>query len=352
MISQKAKSIMLALAAICGVSTGLFLSAQYRKANVLTVSTDFVMDTFVEYKMYGENGKDALMEISRQLRDFESKFSMHRADSEISSLNQASGKNAVALSSEVHSLLERAKALSLASEGAFDITIAPLTKIWGITSETPTVPSDEEISEAMALINADELILWGENRAELLREGQAVDLGGIAKGAACDIVRQVAEEFGITRGYVSIGGNIVALEKKPFGSDFWFGIRDPQRGANDSLCAVQLYGKTMATTGAYERFFEQDGVTYHHVLDPQTGWPADSDLLSVSVICEDGALADYLSTTLYVLGKETVLDCLERQDFQLIAVGEDGNVYCSSSLKGEMRADPAAAYEFVYGERQ
>ena len=165
-------------------------------------------------------------------------------------------------------------------------------------------------------------------------------------------LEKVAEEYGITRGYVSIGGNIVALEEKPLGSDLWFGIRDPQRGANDAVCAVQLYGKTMATTGGYERYFEQDGVKYHHVLDPQTGYPADSGLLSVTVISKDGALADYLSTTLFVLGKDTVLDCLDRSDFQLVAIDEEGIVYCSESLKGDLKADPAASYEFVYGERQ
>ena len=109
----------------------------------------------------------------------------------------------------------------------------------------------------------------------------------------------------------------------------------------------------MATTGTYERYFEEDGIVYHHVLDPETGWPADSDLLSVSVISEDGALADFLSTTLFVLGKEIVLTCLEHSDFQVIAIGEDGKIYCSSSLEDVIvPTESSTAYEFVYGEKE
>ena len=309
----------------------------------------FAMDTYMTLSASGKGSEETLQKIQAEITRLESLLDRTDESSLISQLNRANGAS-VSVDEETCRLLSASAAYADATGGAFDITVAPVVSAWGFTSDQFRVPTQSELETLLQTVGTEHMTL-SEKEAALSPNTQ-IDLGGIAKGAACDIVRQVAEEYGVTRGYVSIGGNIVALEKKPFGSDFWFGIRDPQRGANDSLCAVQLYGKTMATTGAYERFFEQDGVTYHHVLDPQTGWPADSDLLSVSVICEDGALADYLSTTLYVLGKETVLDCLERQDFQLIAVGEDGKVYCSSSLKGEMRADPAAAYEFVYGERQ
>ncbi len=350
MTNQNTKQLMAILAAALVTAGGLWLGSSYRKANRPAIATDFVMDTFVEQKLYGENAKAAVNEISRRLRDYEQRFSMHLDSSEISKLNAAAGKGPVELSADVYELLRRSRDLSLASEGAFDVTIAPLTKSWGVTSDSPSVPTEQEIAEAKALVNAEELLLHEDGSAELLREGQAVDLGAIAKGAACDIVREVAAEYNIQRGYVSIGGNIVALEQKPLGSDFWFGIRDPNGDAAASICAVQLYGKTMATTGGYERYFEEDGVRYHHVLDPQTGWPADSDLLSVTVISEDGALADYLSTSLFVLGKETVLSCLDRADFQLIAVGEDRTVYCSESLEGKLqRPGNTAVYDFVYG---
>ena len=351
MNSQTCKQLMAAAAVLLGAAGGLSLAGWYRQANTPAISMDFVMDTLVEQKLYGKQADEAVSDISAKLKEFEQTFSMHLDGSEISKLNAASG-NPIAISDEVYALLERGKELSLQSRGAFDLTIAPLTQVWGITSENPTVPSVAEISSALELVNASSLIL--ENgTAQLSKSGQAVDLGGLAKGAACDIVRESAELYGIDCGYVSIGGNMVVLEKKPLGRDFYFGIRDPKGGAQDSICAVTLYGKTMATTGTYERYFEEDGMVYHHVLDPKTGWPADSDLLSVTVISEDGTLADFLSTTLFVLGKDTVLDCLERNDFQLIAVGEDGVVYCSSSLESVIfPTETSTNYEFVFGERE
>lgn len=351
LITEKHRRWLAASAAFLVISGGLLLAAEYRKANQAAVTIDFIMDTVVEQTLYGENASLAAAEIAEQLREFEQNFSMHLPDSPISQLNEAAGREAVMLPEDVYALLSRSKELSLQSMGAFDVTIAPLTKAWGITTENPSVPDAEALAAAMALVDANALQLNKDGTAMLERAGQAVDLGGIAKGAACDIVRSVAEKYGIEKGYVSIGGNMVVLEKKPLGRDIYIGVRDPQASAADAICAVALYGKTMATTGAYERYFEEDGVRYHHVLDPQTGYPADSELLSVSVISEDGTLADYLSTTLFVLGRETVLTCLEREDFQVIAVTHDGQVYCSSSLEGEIQPTKnSSAYEFVYGE--
>lgn len=354
MITQNQRRLLAAMLAAAGIAGGLWLAGCYRKANTPAISTDFIMDTIIEQKLYGQQAETAVQEISAELRDFEALFSMYVEGSEISRLNQAAGEEPVKLSDQVYQLLKRSKGLSQQSGGAFDITIAPLTKAWGITSNNPSVPTEAELAAAKSLIDVDKLVLDDEAQsAQLLEKGQAVDLGGIAKGAACDIVRQVAEKYDITCGYVSIGGNMVVLENKPLGRDFYFGVRDPEGDASQSICAVTLYGKTMATTGGYERFFEENGVVYHHVLDPETGWPADSDLLSVSVISEDGLLADFLSTTLFVLGKDAVLSCLERSDFQIIAVGENHTVYCSSSLEGKLLPSGGdTAYRFVYGERQ
>ena len=354
MITRTQKQILAAVAVTAGIAGGLWAAGCYRKASTPAVSVDFIMDTIIEQKLYGEQAEEAVAEISARLQDFEDAFSMHLDSSEICKLNEAAGGEPVALSEQVYDLLKRSKELSQQSLGAFDVTIAPLSTLWNITGENPTVPGENKIKTAMSLVDVEKLILDDENQTALLLEkGQAVDLGGIAKGAACDIVREVAAEYDITCGYVSIGGNMVVLEEKSLGRDLRFGVRDPEGDSSQSICAVELYGKTMATTGGYERCFEENGVRYHHVLDPNTGWPADSDLLSVTVISEDGTLADYLSTTLFVLGKETVLSCLDREDFQLIAVGEDHTIYCSASLEGELLpTGNNESYTFVYGERR
>ncbi len=345
---QKPAAIFLLAAIAAG---GVLGAVRYRHANTPVYSVDFMMDTIIEQKFYGENAQEAADKIRQELAHFENTFSMYRPESEITKLNEQAGVREVVLSEEAYRLLKRSAELSRSSKGAFDITIAPLTQAWGITSDHPHVPSEQEREAALSLVKIDDLVFDDAlHTAELLRKGQAVDLGGIAKGAACDIVRQVAQEYGITKGYASIGGNLVVLDDKPAGKDLTFGVRDPKGDASQAIGAVTLYGKTMATTGGYERFFEEDGVTYHHVLDPKTGCPAQSDMLSVSVICEDGTLADYLSTTLFVLGKDAVLTCLNREDFQIIAVGADDTIYCSASLEGKiLPVTTSHPYHFVYG---
>ena len=347
---KKWKKIAVAAVLISAAEGALWFMREYNLSQKPAVSTDFIMDTIIEQKFYGKNAELAVQDINEALRQFEAKASMYRKSSEIASLNEAAGTE-VALSPEIYDLLKKSKELSQQSQGAFDITVGPLTKLWGVTSSDPHVPEEEDLAKAMSLVGIEDLHLNDENRtAKLLHKGQAVDLGGIAKGAVCDIVRDVAEQYGITTGYASIGGDMVVLDGKPRNRDFTFGIRDPKGTDSQAIGAVMLYGQTMATTGGYERFFEEDGVTYCHVINPKTGWPAESDLLSVSVISEDGALADFLSTTLFILGKDSVIRCLDRTDFQVIALAEDDIVYCSKSLEGKILPVPDAhPYQFVYG---
>lgn len=180
-------------------------------------------------------------------------------------------------------------------------------------------------------------ILIDGNRAMLRNPGQAIDLGAVAKGAACTIIRQVAQEYEIKTGYVSVGGNLIVLGKDPQGEDFRFAIRDPQGEASEYIATLSLTGSTMATTGAYERWFEQDGKRYHHIIDPRTGYPAESDLLSVSVISEDGMLADCMSTALFIEGKQAALQRMQEEAYQLVIVDTDGNIYYSPSLEGNIQ---------------
>lgn len=348
--TNQSKKVLAALLALVGIGAGLGLGAWYRRENSPVLKVDFIMDTVVEQTLYGPGAEEAAQAVAEGLRAFEAQVSMHRKDSEIACLNAAAGEDAVALSPAVYELLSRAKDLSLASEGAFDLTIGPLSRLWNVTGEDPHVPAEVDIAEALSLVEAEDLELLPDGSAKLTRKGQQVDLGGIAKGAASDLVRQIAKRYGVEKGYISIGGNMVLLEEKPLGQDFRIGIRDPQGNSSDVLCALSFYGQTMATTGAYERYFVEDGVTYHHVLDPKTGWPAQSDWLSVSVLCADGTLADYLSTTFFVLPKEKLLSCLDREDFLLVAVDREGQVYCSAALEGKLFAtSEQLPSDFIYG---
>ena len=311
----------------------------------------YAMNTVIEQKWYGESADTVYTGMETKIREIESVLSLHLSQSEITAINENAGVQPVEVSQRTFDLLQRAKELSEQSDGAFDITIAPVVELWGITSDHPHVPTDEELAQAMALMGLEDLVLDEEAcTAYLTRPGMAIDLGGIAKGWTADQLREYARELGAERGYVSLGGNLMIIGERPDGDPFKFGLRDPQGDASTYLGTITLEdGCTMATTGGYERYFEEDGIRYHHVLDPRTGYPADSDLLSVAVISKDGTLADYLSTTLFVQGLEAAKAAAGSEDYALVMVDQENNVWISGSLRGNFEPhETDADYTYIY----
>ena len=311
----------------------------------------YAMNTVIEQKWYGESADTVYTGMETKIREIESALSLHLSQSEIAAINENAGVQPVEVSQRTFDLLQRAKELSEQSDGAFDITIAPVVELWGITSDHPHVPTDEELAQAMALMGLEDLVLDEEAcTAYLTRPGMAIDLGGIAKGWTADQLREYARELGAERGYVSLGGNLMIIGERPDGDPFKFGLRDPQGDASTYLGTVTLEdGCTMATPGGYERYFEEDGIRYHHVLDPRTGYPADSDLLSVAVISKDGTLADYLSTTLFVQGLEAAKAAAGSEDYALVMVDQENNVWISGSLRGNFEPhETDADYTYIY----
>lgn len=312
----------------------------------------YLMDTLIEVAFYGPHGGKATDALEVRLKEWEENTSLYRLDGDIGRLNASAGEpQSVSLHPEVFGLLVQAKELSLKSEGLFDPTIAPLTLLWNVGGQEAHLPNGQAVESACALVDVHDLVLDGQgSSARLLRRGQAVDLGGIAKGAASRIVYSVMEEYGVKNGYVSLGGNLVVQGRHPRGRDFLFGVRSPWGGEADSFASVSLSGQTMATAGDYIRYFEEDGKHYAHIIDPRTGYPAQSDLCSVSVIASDGAFADFLSTTLFIAGKEAVLSQLGEPSFLLIAVDREKNVYASAGLQGRLQPNPGQlGFTFHFG---
>ena len=311
----------------------------------------YAMNTVIEQKWYGESADTVYTGMETKIREIESVLSLHLSQSEIAAINENAGVQPVEVSQRTFDLFQRAKELSEQSDGAFDITIAPVVELWGITSDHPHVPTDEDLAQAMALMGLEDLVLDEEAcTAYLTRPGMAIDLGGIAKGWTADQLREYARELGAERGYVSLGGNLMIIGERPDGDPFKLGLRDPQGDASTYLGTVTLEdGCTMATTGGYERYFEEDGIRYHHVLDPRTGYPADSDLLSVAVISKDGTLADYLSTTLFVQGLDAAKEAAGSEDYALVMVDQENNVWISGSLRGNFEPhETDADYTYIY----
>lgn len=319
----------------------------------------FAMDTVMEVAAYGPKAEEAVQEAEGQIKALENKLSRTKADSLVSGLNRDGSIRH--LTYDYWNLIARAKEYRDATNGAFDITIAPIMDAWGFTGDQFRVPEQSELNELLKHVNSDEIQVQEEpSYSVTLGEGQAIDLGGIAKGYTSDLVEQTFRANGIESGKISLGGNVFVLGGKPDGSDWRVGIKDP-RNESGLAAILSLRDAYAITSGGYERYFEENGKTYHHIIDPSIGYPADSGLLSVTVVAADngpdwagagnGAMCDAFSTALFVMGEEQALDFWRNggYDFDLVLVTEDGRVVITAGLadRFEEVKDSGYTYETV-----
>ncbi len=296
------------------------------------------MDTYMTLKAYGADGEEALDEAIEEIQRLDALWSVGNTESEIAKLNQ---KKTEKVSKETIQLIQCAKKVSKETEGAFDITIYPLMELWGFPSQNYQVPSEAEIKEILdSNIGMDKVMVDEKNQEITLKDEAQIDLGGIAKGYTSEQVARILKRHDIEHGVISLGGNVQAIGKKIDGSRWKVGIQPPK----DDMEMIGTYescNEAVITSGGYERYFEEDGKTYHHILDPDTGKPSNQDLISVTAISEDGMLADCLSTTLFVMGKEKAEEYWKnnREKFQMILVDEDEKIYITEGIKDYFSSD-------------
>ncbi len=318
----------------------------------LVTGNGFAMSTTIDQQVYtrgASKGNQIISQTMSALKGFEDRLSLYRAGSEINSINENAGIDYVVVSEETFALIQKAVAYCVLSDGVFDITIAPVTQAWGINSDAPRVPSAQELDALRALVNYNDIMLNEQTHSVMLRnKGQSIDLGAVAKGEACNIVKGLYLQNKVGAGLLSIGGNIMVTGKKPNASDFVIGIRDPRGAPNEVLGKVHLTDEVLSTSGDYERVFEQDGMRYHHIMNPATAAPAETDLMSVTAICEDGMYADFLSTWLFLLGLDEVLSRMDAIDAGIVAVDKDYNVYVSPSLRDAFTPAENSAYTYHF----
>lgn len=299
----------------------------------------FSMDTVMSIRVYDGNQQAALSSARQEIERLDQLLSRTNSDSQISLLNNHAGDGTpISLEPEVRDLLSFAKTIPQLLPGCFDITIAPVMDAWGFTTEERHVPSAQTLSSAMALVDSGALLIdTASSTAQLEHPGMEVDLGAVAKGFAAGRADAVLREQGVTSALLDLGGNITAMGSKLDGSPWQVAVKDPQDTA-EALCVLSLSDQTASTSGGYERFFEEDGHTYHHIIDPRTGYPADSGLLSVTVVSSDHMLADALSTALFVAGPEQALDFWRsRDDFELVLCTQDNKVIITEGLEAGYR---------------
>lgn len=272
---------------------------------------EFLMDTFITIKVSGPKAEEALQGALEEMRRLEGILSRHIEESDVFKLNQKAGISPQTVEEETMEVLQFARELGALTGGAFDVTIAPLLTLWGFGEQQQQVPEAQQIEALLPLVDYSLLALDEEAMTAYLPVmGMAVDLGGIAKGYIVDQGVQYLKEQGITQALISAGGDIRVFGDRPGGGPWRIGIRDPFGGPDDLLPSIlYIHSGSVDTSGSYERFFVEDGVEYHHILDPATGSPA-MGMMSTTVLCQSSALADALSTALFVLGLEEGMELI------------------------------------------
>lgn len=289
----------------------------------------FAMDTYMTITAYGNNGEKGIESAQKEITRLEKLWSVTDEDSEIYAIDHSSGAE-VPVSAETEELLKFAIDMHRRTNGALDITLYPVLRSWGFTTGEYRVPDDGEISELLERKGADKITV--KNGKASVPENTEIDLGAIAKGCAGDAAARALKEQGVTSALLDLGGNIQTIgETKPDGTKWKVGIRDPF--GDGSIGTLTVGECAVITSGGYERFFEQDSVIYKHILDPETGRPAESGLASVTIIGSEGRMCDALSTSLYVMGLDDACAYWrDNGDFDMILVTDDGGVYVTDGI--------------------
>ena len=291
----------------------------------------FAMDTYMTLTAYGKNAKKALDEAVDEINNIEQLVSTGIDSSEVSQINK-NGKGSV--SETTGYLIKRSKEIYDSTNGVFDITIYPIMQAWGFPTENYRVPGKKELKKLRGLMGADH-VLYDEKKQEVTldKEGMKIDLGGIAKGYTSSKVMDIFKENGISSAVISLGGNVQTLNGKPDGSDWRVAVENPA-DTGSYIGVLSIKDKAVITSGGYERYFKQDGKTYHHIIDPATGYPANNGLTSVTIVSDDGTLADGLSTSLFIMGPEKAQKYWKEHsdEFDTILVKDDGSILVSEGI--------------------
>lgn len=290
-------------------------------------------DTVVQIEAWGAD-QDIMDHCRKMCEDYEQMFSATIDTSEISEINQADGKPVI-VSDETAELIEKGIEYGDISGGLFDITIAPESGLWNFTDNAEgELPDADALAEAVTHIDYHCVQVDG-NTVTLTDPEAQIDLGGIAKGYIADRLKEYLESEGIEHALIDLGGNMLTLGGRYDGTDFRIGLQEPFADTGTVMAAVSVNDKSVVTSGDYERYFEKDGVIYHHILDPDTGYPIQNDLDQVTIISEKSVDGDALSTTCFALGLEDGLELIRSMDgVEAVFVTKDGEVHTSSDEIG------------------
>lgn len=321
-MKNKKKIIIVVAAVICvALLTALyFWNYNREKRYDCSEKNAVAMGTIVSQKLYGEGSAKHIEKISTLINALDDEISWREESSAVAKINSGEAVK----SRQVTDIIEKCLQVTKDSDGAFDITIGGVTRLWNIGEDSQRVPAKKEIDLELQNVGSDKVSIASNTIS--LQDGTKLDLGAVGKGAACDNVMTYLKASDIKGAVVSVGGSIVAYGKYNKKGDKWrIAVKHP-RNENEYLGVIFLSEGFVSTSGDYERYFEQDGKRYHHIIDATTGYPADSGVISVTVVCDSGILSDALSTACFILGEKESKSLLEKYNASAIFVDSELNV--------------------------
>lgn len=300
---------------------------------VKPVSRDvFAMDTYMNLKVWAPDGEAVLDEAAEMISQLEKNFSVTIPDSEIAQINAAHGAP-VNVSTDSAAVIGKALEIGDETDGALDISLYPVSRAWGFTTGTQRIPLQDELDALLEHVDYAKITLDGETVT--VPDGMEIDIGAVAKGYTSDKLIALFRENGAESAIVSLGGNVQALGSKPDGSDWNVAVVNPF-SPQENMCVLKIADQAVITSGNYERYFEDNGTRYHHIMDRSDGYPADNGLVSVTIIGDSGLTCDALSTALFVEGTERAIEYWKGAgDFEMILVTEDAKILYTEGISDD-----------------
>ncbi len=352
LLHKTKRSVMIAVLLAFGV---LATSCSSKKTDEPYRASDSAMQTTIDQTVYADNNDEAKTvadKVTKEINHLGQVLTMYGSGGDIGNINKHAGENAVNITADTENVLQAADKISQLSGGAFDVTTGPLVKAWGIGTDDPHVLSDEQIAGLEPLVDYQDIQLNTQNHTAMLaRKEQSIDMSGIGIGYAGEKAVGIYKQNGIKSACINLGGHVVLIGKKPDSSPWMIGIQNPRGKSNSYIGYVKVSDTSVVTTGDYQKYFTRDGVRYGHIIDPHTGKPANSGLISVTIIAPSPTEADPLSNAAFVLGLDQGTQLVQKYGAQAIFVTSDKKIYVTNGLKDSFTfSDSSKEYTYIQEE--
>jgi len=297
--------------------------------------SEVLMGTVVTISLYDSKDEAILDKVFNKVKEFEAILSINENGTLVDEINDEAGIKPVKVDDDTYNIVKKSLEYSKLSNGLFDISVGPIVKLWNIGLPEARVPSQEEITEKLPLIGYNDIEIDDTNKTVFLkRKGMMIDLGGIAKGYTADVISDMLTEEGVKSAIINLGGNVFAHGKKINGDDWKIGIQNPFTERGGIVASITTSNKSVVTSGIYERYIEQDGVKYHHILNPSTGYPYDNEIAGITIVSDKSTDGDALSTSVFAMGVEEGMKFVNTLDgIDAIFITKDYKVYITDGLK-------------------